>query len=551
MINKQTYYGHYEKKSYPLATYIWGHRLRNNQHWMEYLLEFLNILDGFNYQLGRGIDADQGSSLEKYKRWYRLGLRRFVFYSKRDKAHQELDNAALSLQEKRLQDQYIAGGDNGEKIISYARDLFLSLTAVEDDRSWFAKSLRPMHHQLLFWEGRAERAKLPLSARTPLDYDKHISLGARNFFARGGEIYYLILSAGSQDGASIGIRNKITSKLHTLLNRNKEIGDLAEIINTAWYEGPENRTGEGDLGWIFDPSCALYRIIVEDVVQFLENDLDTSESFDLMAYLINFHLIQYIYHRAQPCTSSGQHDARCLASCRPHILVDMAESGYGGPIRGVSERLFRQQGFYQEQKAKGLLETYVRECLDEQITPNLVPSLYDPIYDEITLEGGKSKRRLYDQNVYKLQKQLSNSEIDLETFFQKSMEMFWNAITNDFDEHFLGIHRKLAKSIGFVSPRSGPGARFVLGDSLLRTLVLANIEPGKQMPFDAFLERLYDRYGIIVGSEEARRSSLDEQESINTDYYDINRSSLLEKMKRAGLVTQYSDATALVQGTIQ
>jgi len=50
-------YGHIDREGYPLAAWIWGHRLRLGQHWMEYLLEFLNVLAGFDYELGQGVDS--------------------------------------------------------------------------------------------------------------------------------------------------------------------------------------------------------------------------------------------------------------------------------------------------------------------------------------------------------------------------------------------------------------------------------------------------------------------------------------------------------------
>ncbi|NJN19795.1 MAG: hypothetical protein HC822_27940 [Oscillochloris sp.] len=65
--------------------------------------------------------------------------------------------------------------------------------------------------------------------------------------------------------------------------------------------------------------------------------------------------------------------------------------------------------------------------------------------------------------------------------------------------------------------------------------------------FGKFLEQLYTRYGIIVGPGEAREAGLIERLRINEEYYTRNRDVLLVRMQRAGLVNQYSDATALVR----
>ena len=65
--------------------------------------------------------------------------------------------------------------------------------------------------------------------------------------------------------------------------------------------------------------------------------------------------------------------------------------------------------------------------------------------------------------------------------------------------------------------------------------------------FGKLLDQLYDRYGIIIGPGEARAAGLIERLRINEEYYTRNRDALLARMQRAGLLTQYSDATALVR----
>jgi hypothetical protein len=61
---------------------------------------------------------------------------------------------------------------------------------------------------------------------------------------------------------------------------------------------------------------------------------------------------------------------------------------------------------------------------------------------------------------------------------------------------------------------------------------------------------LYQRYGFVIGPGEAHISGLFDRQRINAEYYDRNRAALLEKMNHAGLVIEYSDATALVFNTM-
>jgi hypothetical protein len=234
-------YGYLEgqREGYPVAAWIWGHRLRLGQHWMEYLLEFLNVLAGFDYALGQGINTGEASDHLDYTRFTRLGLRRFVFYDDWEKTRHPFDDAAREQLEAVL--RQLCDGDTRteEDPLTLARTLLLSLSAVEESRSWFAKSLFPAHHNLLFWEGLRKGATKFVGRRSadglPLhQLDKGIAFDARNFFARGGEIYYLILSAGTRNDPAR--RRAITDRLRTLLTE----------PNAAWANWPPSLTGPGN-----------------------------------------------------------------------------------------------------------------------------------------------------------------------------------------------------------------------------------------------------------------------------------------------------------------
>ncbi|MDQ7029057.1 MAG: hypothetical protein Q9O62_04430 [Ardenticatenia bacterium] len=185
-------YGHVDenREGYPLAAWIWGHRLRLGQHWMEYLLEFLNVLAGFDYELGQGVD---GAARQEYTRFTRLGLRRFVFYDEWEKTRHPFDDRARQLLLRALEEQVIvqAEGDD-EDPLTLARALLRAFSAVEETRSWYAKSLFPAHHNLLFWEALRKGATKYRGRRVPEGtppqmLDAEIAFDARNFFARGGD----------------------------------------------------------------------------------------------------------------------------------------------------------------------------------------------------------------------------------------------------------------------------------------------------------------------------------------------------------------------------
>jgi len=306
----------------------------------------------------------------------------------------------------------------------------------------------------------------------------------------------------------------------------------------------------GTLGWIPDPACPLYVHIAKDVATFLQHDLDPLESLDLLAHLIGFHLTLYIYHRSHPDATSERHsDGSCLLHCRSTLLIDALTGRGENIIRNLSATLFREQQYLQVQKSIAYVKGQVTVWKTElEKDPNLAENL--TVCAESFFGVGRLHRRTrqsYERQRDHLLMQWTNGKLDTDGFVKGYTDILVDLLLGDFRKNFLGVHRKLAKSVGFVAPYKGPNARFVLEDNLLKVLVLANLLPGDQMTFGDFLERLYERYGLIIGSGEARVSGLFDRQRINAEYYDRNRTALLGKMKHAGLVIEYSDATALVR----
>lgn len=551
-------YGYLEEQSqgYPLAAWIWGHRLRVGQHWMEYLLEFLNVLAGFDYELGQGIKQGEPSARLEYTRFTRLGLRRFVFYDEREKTRHPFDDAAhrqLTATLHQLCDRNIGSEDDP---IVLARSLLRAFSAVEESRSWFAKSLFPVHHDLLFWEGLRKKAtkyeeRRSADGLSPHQLDEGIAFDARNFFARGGEIYYLILSAGTRNNPER--RTIIATQLRVLLTeRDAALGKLAAIIDQAWQrqtENSENHTTTGRLGWIPDPDCPLYELIAEDVATFLEAGLDPLEMLDLLAHLIGFHLTLYIYHRAHPEITFPHNDASCLDRRRPCLPIDALEGADGGVVRDISATAFREQEAYIVRRAEAYIHAKVMKWVND------LPSIVDP-YGALDTEArahfdlprfSKGRQQVFTNRVEALIQRLGHNP-DPKALAEGYAEALINVLREDFDKNFKGVHRKLAKAVGLAAPRKGPSARFVLGDNLLKALTLSNIPSDSGMTYDEFVQRLYTRYGLVVGVREAQEAGLLERQRVNGEYFERNRAALLEKMKLAGLATEYSDATTMVGG---
>lgn len=568
MTEAPQYYGHFQRTTgsngYPLADWIFGHRLTDGQHWIEYMLEFLNVLVGFDYKLGQGDDSllGQDGYRDGYKRRARYGLRRFIFYDDREKTKDPRDDLALRFLQDELQKSALPTGvtANGDSPLTLAKELLRSYSAIEVSRSWFAKSLFPAHEELLFWEALRKGATKWRSSAVgeeepmPSELDGPMQLSARNFFARGGEIYYLILSAGTRSQPEQ--RSVIEQRLRFLLTEaNPAIGRLARTIDEGWLnvwrDKEENLSEEGQttykLGWLPDPECQLYREIASDLETLLKARLDPLETLDLLAHLICFHLLIYVYHRTQSPEEATCDTGRCLDARRPTILVDCLE-GRSPHLRRVSSSLYKELEQLQLQRARGyvekLVDTWAIERADD---PSFAQNLVDKAEQHFNVRSlHRSNLRDYESEVERLERAFARGQIGAEEHAREYSSILATLLITRFRKQFLGVHRKLARSTGFVLPNRGTSQRYVLGDTLLKAIVLANVRPGRRLEYGAFLEQIYQRYGLVVGQREARTSGLYDRRPINVEYYNDNMNALENKLKNAWLLEQYSDATALV-----
>ncbi len=538
-----------------LAARIWGHRLRAGQHWMEYMLEFLSVLAGFRYRFGQGLPEYSGEPdyQSVYELPKRLGLRRFVFYDGREKTKTARDNRAVEEIHRQLRTHLAVNGQKPEELLDQLRALLRSFSAIEDARSWYAKSLFPVHEEFLLWEalrkGATRKPDFEDPANLPIeDLDRGVEFFARNFFARGGELYYLMISAGTEK--NLERRNRIATRLQSLLlERNQTLGDFARIINRSWEDllgDAADTTIQGKVGWLPDPECPLYEQFAEDLDIFLDNRLESLECLELLAHLICFHIICYIYHRAHPASDAeGHQSGSCREACRPQLLIDLLGDEDGGVMRERSAAQLRRHEAWQRERARQFVLDRVRTWSDEELED---AELLDGLKAQAEDYFGKAQTRAqkaFNNQILELSARYSIGDASREEIIQGISDTIFDALRADFNTNFLAIHTRLGRAIGFVAPRKGPRPRYVLGDTLLKALVTATLASGETLGFGDLLNRLHSRYGIIVGPGEAHHSGIAERLRINEEYYARNRAALLVRMKRAGLVRQYSDATAL------
>jgi len=105
----------------------------------------------------------------------------------------------------------------------------------------------------------------------------------------------------------------------------------------------------------------------------------------------------------------------------------------------------------------------------------------------------------------------------------------------------------LAKRINLITPKRGPGARFVLDDRLLRCLLLALVPPGTRCTLDSFKRRLWLHFGIVTdGPELSSAAEWCGFPPLETGQGD-HEGWLVDMLRAGGFLEELSDACSLVQ----
>ncbi|MDQ3665793.1 MAG: hypothetical protein M3410_04175, partial [Acidobacteriota bacterium] len=109
-------------------------------------------------------------------------------------------------------------------------------------------------------------------------------------------------------------------------------------------------------------------------------------------------------------------------------------------------------------------------------------------------------------------------------------------------QHVANIHRNYGGEIGLVSKRGTIRLRYAPTDSLLRTLLFANV--AKRTELHQFLDKLYRRYGIVFGDKEAEQVLPSDQ--LDKKAFQANSRRLEQRLSSLGLLRRLSDGCAYV-----
>lgn len=535
-----------ELNSSKISEQIWGHRFTDGQRGVEYVLEFLNVIAGANYKL---------DATHYYRKKMEL-FRQFVFEGEKHGAVKKGEPSYLEFsseeKEKLVKELGIQKNDL-EDLQLFFKNLRVELLRAEGkamDRSWYAQMLFPLNDALLFFELRSRKKG-----------EDEVNSFERNFFARGGELYYLMLTYGTAHDSTL--RTSIETQLKRLMSGNQNIGQIVTSICKSLNEDAQydynqslsksvllQKTQElmekyegaakSEYPTLPDKNKAIYRVMAEDLNALMKINVDIYEFMGMFTSLVNFQIYSYMMTQASDYIGEQYKlFIDCMDGSNPHIKR-LAQHAFKDNERIVKECFDRHTDKHLEtllplNEAEEKIKKW-KEVANNS-SAQLVVEKHKQFFADLNYSNLRNKVKLE-----LIETLVEDEKQSYKLLVQKIKEIS----RTDMKEQF-AILNILSRDGGFMISGRGVQARYTLSDNLLSAFVYVLLDESPQMSFQEFKQKLYERYHIVIAEDEASQSGIYATERINLRCFIDNGTQLRSKLAKNGLLEEYSDATALIK----
>jgi hypothetical protein len=480
---------------------IWGHRLYDEQSPWMVLLEFLNV---FHYELtkGRPFEEPNGLNTLKYQAAQRLHLRNILFndpYLAEVRAEFAHDTNRWDEWLKRMK----AAIGIAHPQFSYVRDRFhtfddfaeivalirSSSIEVNSNKRWSSKFVFPYGKHSLYE-----------------DLDNNASTNDRRFFGRTGEVLYLMCC-----------RSQRKKELVTALQKCFERTDPTWDTVVKSLQPAEDEALSRDRANAFLPYAAnaCFDDIVEDWLAILQLNITGFDVFPHLVNLAGLHLIKYQLTIAR----------QLLGYSDPPTFVCEVVAPRKTLVREISCELYQDNNLLPARAVEAYIANVEASAEWQQA---------------LTESGAFEKCRaiLIDKVRWGDDDKDYSGPNDPEQLLQTLRQ----AAMKRHRQHVANIHRNYGRDIGLVSKRGTVKLRYAPNDSLLKTLLFANVN--KRIELNDFLAKLQQRYGIVFGDREAEHVL--PKGDFDKKAFRANSRRLEQRLGSLGVLKRLSDACAYV-----
>lgn len=479
-----------KKKRKLISSMLFGNRFKSDQTMYEYLIEFLLV-----YSSAKNADLSSGKmqfhrSLDDKKMSYwvepRMGLRRFIFYDKARK------NGALKADEKAYQRMVNIlidkmdgiNEENSREYIESIQDLFHGYVVVIKKRFWGAQALLPICPEFIMCGCDPSESKRKLAVNWEDDPE---TVDSKFSFDRRN-----FLSRGGEV--------YYLHLLQGLQNSDEKRKKLEYLLN--------------------DLVCVQCKKISK-MASFIEDTWESEMGFDKHNLSQQLNLSYIPAEAYQNCEEYSVDELINYLSCKinPINRIDILAKGVMFQIMRMMS--WRVSGYLGIEKKKWIVD--MRGASSDTVK-------------KVAAESYRSIEDDFMTALNKIAREIEIPEDDLMSEVRKAKK------------DSLDIFRAKGKELQCIIPISGSFERFSLSEDVIRFLVLALIAPQEKMTLNMFLEKLYTHFGIVIGSDEYRKSLDDDSvmETTLANSFSENVIAFQNFLKATGFLRELSDATPIV-----
>jgi hypothetical protein len=482
---------------------IWGHRLYDDQTPWLTLLEFLCVLQA-EHAKGRALREDGFNSLS-YRPQIQMRLRNLIFNNPHIvtiRTQNLRDDAAWAAWHQNMKES--AGGLESvdfrylEKVFASFSDFamvvgFLQGSAIEgtSNKRWSSKFVFPFGINALYED-------VAVSPQGSIATD-------RRFFARTGELLYLMLS---RSRGVDELRELLRAKL---LDDNSPYNQLVAALQGESQEARNDRAG----AYLPLKSHPLFDQMAEDWIALLKRPIPLYDALPHLVAVTGMNLVLYQLRRASEVLGGGEISLVCeIVSPKKSVVRELSANSY------QHNSALPQQAVEEHVKAIAATNAWQSALKSE-----------DPSYAAAEL-----LKKAFDWPDPEEDEEASGIPGDL---LQRLLD---KALVRH-RQHNGKIHGSWSRAIGLSSRRSSRRIRYAPTDKLLKSLVITCV--GKRQEFREFLAMLHARYGLVIGEQQA----VDLIGAGRADQIDFSNNArrLEARLASLGLLRRLSDSCAYVE----